>query len=188
VRELHYLCFFDNIGSILQWGIVSKNEQRRRFPAALSFADPELQKWRAANRVPNGLPLYDYVNLYFDASNAMLLRLRAFSDTLAILRISPDVIDFPGTVVSDRNASAEERIFRPAASGIPALNEGEVYSESWHGSQEAQQKRCAELLVPGTIPPESINGAFVRTDACRLQVEASCPPEFAITVDPNRYF
>jgi hypothetical protein len=188
IAEVHFICPFDSIASVLADGIWCKLEQRKRYPNAPSVADPEVQKRRAAKVIPNGGRLHSYANVYFDARNSMMSTLRHLNDTLAILRVSDAVVDLPDVIVSDRNAAADDVIFRPAAQGVQALDESEVYAVWWNMSRDAKQRRCAEVLVPTHIPPQHILGAYVRTEACKAVVAAMCPPNFPITVKSDLYF
>jgi hypothetical protein len=188
ITEVHFICPFDNFASVVADGILCKVEQRKRYPSATSIADPDVQDRRAAKRIPNGGRLHSYANLYFDARNAMMSRLRHLNDTIAVVRISHEVVDFSEVVISDRNAAADDVIFRPAAAGIAALNEEEVYAEWWNTSRDAKQKRCAEVLVPNRVPPECIEGAYVRTEQCRVELAKRCQPGIPVVVNTHLYF
>lgn len=155
IKEVHFICPFESAASVLSDGIWCKIEQRKRYPRATSIADPDVQDRRAAVRIPGGGRLHSYANLYFDARNSMMSALRHLNDTIAVVRVSHAVIDLPDVIVSDRNAAADDVIFRPAAKGIAALNRNEVYAEWWNMSRDAKQKRCAEVLVPRRVPPST---------------------------------
>lgn len=187
VRELHYICPVATVRSVLELGILSKNEQRRLCPEAPSVADPEIQKIREGKSIPGGGRLHSYANMYFDSHNAMLSRLRHLNDSLAILRVDPGVLDLPDVIVTDRNAAASDVIFRPVETGLPALSEEDVYRVWWANTRETKQKRCAEVLVPGRVAPEYILGGYVRTDSCRAALRVSCP-DLTVTLDTSRFF
>jgi hypothetical protein len=161
IGELHNIAHFENVPSILRHGILCHRRATRL--QHRSVADEEVQARRAATRVPGGLPLHRYACLYVDARNAMLYRLLGTAP-LTVLAIDPQVLDLPGVIVSDRNAASGTARFRPAAEGIAALDEGEVYAEWWNDSRDAMQKRCAEVLVPERIHPVMIRHAYVPDD------------------------
>ncbi len=188
VHEFHFIAPFVNVPTILTSGILCHDEARRMFPQAKTVANPEIQERRAGTSVPNGEPLHSYANLYFDGRNAMMSTLRDFNDCLAILRVSPDVIDLPGVVVTDRNAAAGTATFRTALEGIARLDESEVFARWWRDNLEARQKRMAEVLVPARIEPDLIVGAYVQTESGRAALAALCPDGFPITVNPDYYF
>jgi len=57
--------------------------------------------------------LHDYANVYFDAHNPMLSKCRNRNDEICVLRLNPNVLDFPGVIVTDRNAATDLVRFRP---------------------------------------------------------------------------
>jgi len=65
-----------------------------------SIAMPEIQDLHAKVRVPGGRQLHDYVNLYIQARNPMMYKRKDYHEKLSILKISTDVLDLPGVVVS----------------------------------------------------------------------------------------
>lgn len=187
VREFHYICPLATVQSVLELGILSKDQQKSRCPDATSLANPEIQGIREAKVIPGGGRLHSYANLYFDSHNAMLSLLRHLNDSIAILRVDQAVMDLPGVIVTDRNAAASDVIFRPADTGLPALSEVDLYRIWWNTTRDTKQKRCAELLVPRRVPPEYVLGAYVRTESCRSALGTSCP-ELTVTVDASRFF
>lgn len=189
ITELHLICPFDNVPSVLARGILSNKLQRKQVPGATSVANAEVQARRAAVRIPpKREPLHSYANLYVHARNAMMSTLRHLNDTLAVVRVSDDVLELPGVIVADRNAAADDVIFRPAAGGVAALVEDEVYAVWWNQSRDAKQKRCAEVLVPDRVPPEYVVGAYVRNGACQSTLAGICSDDLAVTVNASLYF
>ncbi len=72
VTELHYIAPVANLGSIVTRGVLSHNLAARLPHAPASVVDERVQDHRGGKRVPRGLPLHDYANLYFDARNPMM--------------------------------------------------------------------------------------------------------------------
>jgi hypothetical protein len=184
IAELHYIAPFANIPSILDTGIRCHTEMKG-LPHE-SVADEEVQKRRAATKLPGGRPLHSYVNLYVDARNVMLYVLRPYYGQLAVLRIEPAVLDLPDVIVSDRNAASGSASFRPMAEGIMRLDEEAVFADWWNQSLEARQKRCAEVLVPVAVRPQHICGAYVMSDKQRLELEDLVRPR-ALNVSVNAH-
>ena len=107
IAELYYIVHFDNIISIIQRGILSNvlsmSLQHK------SVASEIVQEKRKTKVLPQGKCLHEYANLYICGRNPMLFRL-SFSCGFAeicVLSISPEVVDLPGVVISDRNASSD---------------------------------------------------------------------------------
>ena len=75
VLELHYMTPIENLASVAMHGILS--HARAVAVQHASVALQAVQDQRAGKRVPGGRPLHEYVNLYFDARNAMMWMRRA---------------------------------------------------------------------------------------------------------------
>jgi hypothetical protein len=192
VRELHYITDIANVASILEHGILSHRLVERLVGPHATIASLEVQKRRAGKRVWTGRsarPLHDYANLYRHARNAMLYTLlHNQRGDLTVLAVDPQVLDLADVVVADRNAAAAAR-FRPAAEGIEELDETAVFATSWHESADQRQRRMAEVLVPGRVPPELINRAYVPDHAAAARVRARLGNRrLAVRVHPQLFF
>ena len=117
-----------------------------------------------------GCLLHQYANLYIDARNAMLFRRQAEHLDLCVLRVSTDVLDLADVVIADRNAAADLVRFSPAPQGLALIDRELVFADWWNGSVEAKQVRCAEVLVPGEVPPRFLLGAYVSCEEARQRV------------------
>ena len=165
VKELHFITTIDNLGSILMRGIVCHN-RAKRLPHR-SIASVSVQDRRRGKSVPGGLSLHNYANLYFNARNAMMYYLQDEPD-LVVIRVSPDVLDIPDTVVTDGNAAAGPTLFLPSPSGLRRLDSTRIFAWSWNDPDpwikiEKKRVRQAEVLVPYLIPSEYIEGCYVDT-------------------------
>jgi hypothetical protein len=154
----------------MQRGILS--HRRAAQLAHKSVAMQVIQDRRAGKPVPGGRPLHDYVNLYFNPRNKMMSRVRGQHRSLCVLRVTPAVLDLPGVVIADQNASSRYALFLGSPQGLKKLDFSEVFAEDWRhpGDQIREWKHgsivCAEVLVPDRVDFRHIVGAFVScTDA-----------------------
>jgi hypothetical protein len=95
ISELHYITPIKNVPSILQHGILSYNRAAKLKHDDISM--PEIQKVRAQKRVPGGLNLHDYANLYFNGRNKMMAKKRPEHERLCVLRVSPHALNISGS-------------------------------------------------------------------------------------------
>ena len=149
----------------------------------------EIQERRARVVVPGGRPLHDYVNLYVCARNPMLFKRRDQHRKLCVLQISTRVLDLPGVVVTDGNASSEYVRFAAAPAGLEIVDSELTFAEYWtHQDQIEQWRRkrakCAEVLVPDRVDPELILGAYVSSAEQLVRFDA----RFAVTVSEHLFF
>lgn len=168
----------DNLESILRFGILSHalaaKVQHR------SIADPGVQATRARKIVPpSRRPLHSYANLYFNPRN--IVGYRFVKDTedaggseeeLCIARVSLDVLDLPGVIVTDRNAASWPQWMTPDA-GLAALDHVDIFARYWNGKDHAQ-RMCAEILVPDRVPVEFITDVYVSTTAAQGETVPLC--------------
>lgn len=170
LEELHYITHIANVLSILQNGLMS-HSLAKKLPHK-SVAMEEIQTRRAPKIVPNGFPLHNYVNLYFNARNKMMYRIKDRHEELCVLRIDPKVLDIKGTVVSDRNAASGYARFYPSPDGLKELDRGLIFATYWNHDEVSETWRhgsivCAEVLVPEKIAPDYILGAYFSCEETR---------------------
>src|SRR5438552_9608106 len=105
VKEFQSIMPLDNIPSVLKYGILS-NERAEKL-LHRSVAMQEVQERRDVRKVPGGLKLHEYANLYFHARNPMLYKRKDEAEKLCVLRVSTGVCSIPGVVFTDCNASSD---------------------------------------------------------------------------------
>jgi len=106
----------------------------------------------------------------------MMYKRQAQFEELCVLRVSPKVIDLPGVVVCDRNASSEYAIFKAAPNGLEIVNKEWTFAEYWTDPgqiTEWQKKaaKCAEVLVPDKVDSVYITGAYVACQEAKSVLE-----------------
>lgn len=197
VAELHCIQLISNVASILELGILSNYNSRRIEHE--SIADPLVQALREPVVIPgtNGRKLHSYANVYVNARNKMLSKIkfrRGDLDT-CVLRISLDVLDLPGAIVASQNASSDYARFAPAPDGLSLIDRDLVFARSWKhpGDQIAEWRHgsimCAEVLVPNRLDPQYIEGAYVSCRAARKDLRSELGDvSFAITVNGDIFF
>jgi hypothetical protein len=190
LRELHYITPISNVGSICQQGILSHN--RVASVPHRSVAAEVIQDRRAQVRVPKGRPLHDYANLYICARNPMMYKRKSGHPELCVLRVSPGVLDLPGTVIADGNASSEYVLFAPAPSGLRHVDRDRTFAEYWTSQDPVEYYRrksakCAEVLVPDRVEPQYLLGGYVSSKAGIRLLAGTCIAA-GVVVDPGVFF
>lgn len=176
VEELHYITSSANLASIMSHGILS-HLAAAQYPHT-SVASEEVQNIRRGKYVPGAGPLHNYANLYFDARNPMLFKLKSNGQgDLVVLRVSPAVLDIPGTVVCDGNAACNGTRFFESPAGLSNLDKDLIFAKYWTDDDpwmyyEKKRIRCAEVLVPGYVHASYIQGCYVRTGDHAIQCRA----------------
>lgn len=189
--ELHNIVVIENIRSIMSRSILSRT--RARGIPHETVAMEAIQAKRDRKRVTKEMELHDYANLYFHARNPMMSVLRNRHAELCVLRISPTVLDIPGVVVADQNASSKYARFDDAEVGVERISHYRVFAESWtHPEDQVEEwrhksEKCAEVLVPHVIAPSQVLGAYVSCEQSQARLHElgfSLP----VSVDPHLFF
>lgn len=187
--ELHFITPIANLGSILEHGVLSHT--RAVALAHVSIAASEIQDRRAGKRIPGGRLLHEYANLYLHARNPMMWKRREHHAELCVLRVSPNVLDIPGAIVTSQNASSDYALFRSASDGLAIVDYELVFARDWRDPDQIvywrkKSIKCAEVLIPDRVGPETIEGVYCSGDRGRSSVQAVC--ELVVTVDPDLFF
>jgi hypothetical protein len=190
VTELHSIIPMANIASVLQHGILSyeRAEQLEHFSVALQ----PVQDRRDQKRVPGGLRLHQYANLYFHARNPMLYKRRNEAPQLCVLRVSVAVLQGNGAVITDCNAASDYvRFLAPQQWSV--LNFDDIYAADWRHPDNApryyqhRSRKCAEVLVPHSVGTNLLVGAYVVDQAARTRLTQLGFP-LPVVVDPVFFF
>ncbi|MBS3906795.1 MAG: DUF4433 domain-containing protein [Syntrophaceae bacterium] len=187
---LHYITTISNVPSIMTRGILS--HKRSKKINHNSVAMEVIQERRDEKIVPGGRPLHEYANLYFHARNPMLYVRQSQHIDLCILRVSAEILDLPGVVITDRNASSDYARFAPAPQGLSIVDKDLTFAAYWTNPNpfEAMRRKsakCAEVLVPDRIDPVLIMGAYVSCTEAKATLETA-GIDIPITINPHLFF
>ena len=187
LSELYYITPINNVESILNYGILCNKKANK--VKHESIADIKIQDIREGKKVPGGLPLHEYVNLYFCARNPMLFKRRNFHLKICVLRINPDILDLPNVVIAVGNAASDNTSFWASPFGLTKIDKDLVYAEWWTDNdiiQEMKKKRikCSELLVPYKVDSIYINGAIVSCKESEIYLKSA---NFTLPIEINSY-
>jgi hypothetical protein len=165
IAELHYIAPIVNVPSILRDGILSHNRAKR--VGHDSVAMSEIQERRKDKQIPRARHLHDYANVYFDAHNPMLSKLRSKNNAICVLKINPAVLDIPDVIIADQNAASDWVRFFTVTDGLNALDRDRVFARYWKHQEDMidewrhKAEKCAEVLVPDRVSLDFITGAYV---------------------------
>jgi ssDNA thymidine ADP-ribosyltransferase DarT-like protein len=190
VTELHCIMPIANIASVMEHGILSY--ERAAKLQHHSVALQPVQDKRDQKRVPGGLKLHQYTNLYFHARNPMLFKRKDEAATLCVLRASVAVLEGNGTVITDCNAASDYVRFL-APSQWKVLNFDDIFAQDWRHPGDRvryyqhRSRKCAEVLVPHCVKPDDLVGAYVVDDSARTRLAGGGFP-LPVAVDGVLFF
>jgi hypothetical protein len=180
----------ENIPSVLEFGILAN--ERAKVLKHRSVAMQEVQDRRDKKKVPGGLRLHQYANLYFHARNPMLYKRKGEAADLCVLRISTDLRHEQGVVFTDCNAASDYvRFLHPSQARLLPFDA--IFALDWrHADDEIAQirhrsQKCAEILVPHRVDARFFIGAYV-VDAVGLERLRTVGFKLPITIDAEMFF
>jgi ssDNA thymidine ADP-ribosyltransferase, DarT len=192
VTEFQCIMPLENIPSVLKLGILS-NERSAKIEHC-SMAMEDVQEKREQKHVPGGLKLHQYANLYFHARNPMLYKRKTEINNLCVLRISTEILQLPGVVLADCNASSPYVRFL-APSQWALLDFEAIYAMDWnrqhandpYAYRVHKARKCAEVLVPHVVETKFVIGAYVVDEAAKAKLQ-SLGFDRAVTIDSEMFF
>jgi hypothetical protein len=97
------------------------------------------------------------------------------------------VLDIPGALVTAENAACGYARFYPASDGLRHVDRERAFAEWWTDPDpiiysRKKAARCAEILIPDSIPPNFITGAYV---SCEASLRAVTDAGVAATVNAH---
>lgn len=190
LEELHFITLVKNVPSILKLGILSHNAVAKI--AHESIAMSEVQDRRAKVKVPGGRALHEYANLYFHARNPMMYKRRNRHAEIAVLRVRPALLDLPGVVITDGNASSDYIRFAAAPGGLAIVDRERTFALNWTSNNQIEYFRnacakCAEVLVPERVDPSFVFGAYVSNEETQRNL-AETVPGLDVSVNRELFF
>jgi hypothetical protein len=192
VTEFQCIMPLENIPSVLKLGILS-NERAAKLEHR-SVAMEDVQEKRELKHVPGGLKLHQYANLYFHARNPMLYKRKGEINNLCVLRISTEILQLPGVVFADCNASSPYVRFL-APSQWALLDYEAIYAMDWnrqhandpYAYRVHKTRKCAEVLVPHVVETKFFIGAYVVDEAAKSKLQA-LGFDLTVTIDSEMFF
>lgn len=166
VTELHNIQSIENVPSIMTHGLLS--HERASMLDHVNISMDNVQLKRSKVTIPNGRKLHTYACLFFHARNPMMYRRRNITHGLTILCFSTDVLNIPGSVVTDQNAASAYVSFH-SPDELDQLDFELIYAHNWdHDNQIMKWRHSsikgAEVLVPDVVPSSYIQSAYVSND------------------------
>ena len=186
INFLYYLVHVDNMSSISQNGLLSRNRVRE-CDLAEDIADENVIETRQRKPFFNR-SLLDFVPLYFTPKNPMLFVRKEIQDKIAILCLNKNLLLQEGTVFTDGNAaSMETKCFRnPMA--LENLDWECIRAQHWPEFEDGRRKRCAEVLVPDQISFSHVQRIITRTEDAQSWVYEATGRKKEVELQPRWYF
>jgi O-acetyl-ADP-ribose deacetylase (regulator of RNase III) len=194
IRELYYITHIKNVQSILQRGIFSHQRIRDEDINYTPIYDEDIISRRQSIETPDGRSLWSFANLYFNARNPMLYRVRCEKsvDEIAVLGISQEILNRPDIYVTTGNAACDQSEILPISKtqGVLSKIVKETDRVWWGEADGSKRKIMAECLVPDYIPPQYVKSVYVADRKVRVNIQKDLISPFGLTIitEPGMFF
>ncbi len=192
IKSLYYITHVDNIPSILKRGILSHKRVEEQAVPFTPIYDATIVSNRRERVTPNGKSLWEFANLYFQPRNPMLYRVinETIKELIAIVGVKPQVLNLPGTFVTNGNAAHSLSNVLNTQEGLQVVIEmwDVVKNDWWKEEDGSKRKIMAECLVPDVIPPEFIHSIYVTSQAAKEKILLSSTAQIPIVPEPHMFF
>ncbi len=161
VKRLYYITHRDNVPSILEKGILCHNAIVTQGVKHTQIYDEEIVTERESRICPDGKSLWDFANLYFQASNPMLYRVTHQKpvEDIVVIAVRGDVLDGEGVFISNGNAASRNSTIEQATDTQLKIIMDQV-GTIWWAAIDGKRKSMAECLVPESILPNYLESIY----------------------------
>jgi hypothetical protein len=160
IVELFYFSMIDNLESLLQYGILPKNEMIKRGLSHASFAEESVQDRRHIREIElsnhTKATIHDLVPLYLVPRTPTLSARRAYQNKIFFIVINSDIVADEKTEFSfsDGNAASQETRFFNSLYKLKHLPWDVLKADYWNDFSDGKRKRNAEFLIFPSVPPK----------------------------------
>ncbi len=188
IQYLYHMTHMSNLPSIWTYGLLSHTEAHERGMINVDISDPHVQDRRSWRSTIDGLPLHDYVCLYFSPRNPMLYRRKDQQHDIILLAIDPCVLLEEETLFTDGNAAAHDTQFYKGTAQLARLPWQIIHAHYWNDYPDGKRIKCAEVLVYSHIDVHNILKIFCYTSQQQAQCQQITQGSIAVQINTSQYF
>lgn len=158
-----HLTHIKNLQSIINNGILSRNELNHTAHPIQDISNTEIQKKRERQELIYGRMLHDYVPLYINPINPFLnsYKVRNSIRDLALIEVYPHIlVQLQNTLFSDGNAAEIETNFFGRKDDLVHLDWKLLQKGEWDES-ESKRVMCSEILIPDFVHRTYIQKIYI---------------------------
>jgi hypothetical protein len=192
-RGFYYITHIDNLPSILQRGILCHRAIEEEQIGFTKIYNEEIVNKRETKIIPNARELWNYVNLYFQARNAMLYRILRSgrnSEDIIIIGLKNELLYKEGVYISDGNAASDNTNFYSSSKIGKHIKEirKKTDKEWWSTEDGSKREVMAECLVPSKVESDYISEIYVPNSNLLKKARAVCNENIRIIPEPEMFF
>lgn len=141
-----------NIFNIFRHGLLSHNYAHNKGIVKVDISDHDVNDRRTRKDPFYNKSLHDYVPFYINPKNPMLYVRKADQDDILLIGVKPMKLLNRSFLVTDGNAASDGTSFSDSATFLASLDWQVLKADYWNSFQDGKRKRCAEVLIPNSVP------------------------------------
>ncbi|MCW7076179.1 MAG: DUF4433 domain-containing protein [Candidatus Syntrophoarchaeum sp.] len=189
--ELYHMTHINNVASIIEKGILCRNEINKKALQYEDISNMEVQE-RREDKIIDNIDLHSYVPLFFAKRTPMQYALKLggvdWQAPICFLCINVEVLLIDGTYFTDGNAASNRTKFYDDLSELDKLPWDILRADYWIKYEDGKRKRSAEVLVPHKIPFSMVHRVVVYNRKALINIIGTVPRDVEIAIDRRFYF
>ena len=204
---MYHMTSINNLQSILEHGILAKNEVIFNSIRIDDISDPHIQTNIRENKlVCPGCKLHDYASFYINPRNAMLYRVckEHQTESIVLIEVSLEALIGGDYFFSNMNAAVscyKGQKFVQNLSDIELFDWQKIYAKSWVYRDEnnlevrdgdTERKMQAEILVPNEVPPRFIRYIHCKNNVMQKKIseiiDCAGVADVLVRISPEKFF
>ena len=191
LEGLFHFTHVDHIQSIFRHGLLSHENAHKQGLVQHDISSTEVQHRRSQLSI-GGMPVHNYVPLYFNPRNAMLFRIaQDFTmKNIVIFRLPCELMKQRGVWFTDGNAASTATMSFSNLNDLTKLDWDCLRAGYWTDFEDGRRKRMAEILIPDKISDSYIkrkSHLFAHDQEVKGRILATVP-NARVTVDRVLFF
>jgi hypothetical protein len=188
----YHMTHYDNLDSVLNHGLISHNQAVLNNLIKVDISNPLIQKNRNRNEAVFGRNIQDYVPLYINPQNPMMVseKVKSYSSSIILLEVIPHIlVQMEETLFSDGNAAQLQTNFFHNQDEMENVNWQLLQEGKWVRGTDSHRVMCSEVLIPDKIEVFYLNKIILKDNILLKKVMELFPNHKGINIEINsNYF
>lgn len=152
ISYFYHMTHKKNIFNIFKYGLLSHNYAHSKGIVKVDISDHDVNDRRTRKDPFYNKSLHDYVPFYINPKNPMLYVRKNEQDDILLIGVKPMKLLNRSFLITDGNAASDYTNFSDSATFLASLDWQVLKADYWNSFQDGKRKRCAEVLIPTSVP------------------------------------
>lgn len=177
---LYHITDVKNINSIATHGLLAHSTSH-----SLELTKKDISNQLVQDRRKH---IHNKVPLYFNILNPMTFSFTN-NDDLVVIEVDKKIMLSPGLLFTDGNAASSSTNYFTNIDALNQLDWNCIFSEYWSDYPNGKRIRCAEVLIPETVPTKYFKHIYTKNgESARLVTNAFISHPIKVTQNADYFF